>query len=193
MARYLCRYSPRDNHAFDKNPRMFAPPRSETNSDSKASGGTSMRKIILTATFLTAALSFVWALPARAQTLCCQMGTTYGPDANPLTLSCYDVSPRVRNNCKATGGTITSGPCDPDNHMCAGSMTCCAGVSIGETCYAAGPLGPDTVAGPDSCAPATERRCDRLSAAGERATVSVPGTDCVDNSCTQPTTAPSDR
>jgi hypothetical protein len=150
-----------------------------------------MRKLIA-----VAALLVLWALPAYSQvlpipirlpTLCCQNGVTYGGGADN-SVSCHNVSiigPGERE-CIQGGGTITTGPCN-SNGACGGSTVCCQGCTIFGECTSFG-TGPGT-APPSGCTAATERACDALSAAGTRATESVPGATCNTDSgsCVTPT------
>jgi hypothetical protein len=114
-------------------------------------------------------------IPVQLPSLCCQIGNTYGTTGSPP--SCFTIplfGPSL-TSCKQRGGTLANGPCNKDG-ACGGSAVCCAGVSVGEACSSA--FGGPAVAQVESCAIATEAACDSLSAAGERATVSMPFTTC---------------
>jgi hypothetical protein len=135
-----------------------------------------MRKLIL-----ATALMFVWAHPAfargRLPTACCQFGVTYGGGAtNSVTCETISIFPKATDACVDSGGKVTAGPCESDG-VCAGSPTCCEGVSIFEGCTPPIGGGPGT-AEPESCAKALESACDGVSPAGEHSTRSVPGATC---------------
>jgi len=97
---------------------------------------------------------------------CCQIGTTYGPNATAV--SCSNVGPGPGLNlCAFLGGTLVSGSCHKDG-ACGGSTVCCAVVT--QACS-----GFPT---PSPCAAATEDACDALSAVGVQTTFSFPSMVC---------------
>jgi hypothetical protein len=122
--------------------------------------------------------------------LCCQYGQTV-PSVTvppswstqpPTPITCSAISARRQPTspgggaeaCINAGGQVTTGPCNSDG-ACGGSLVCCAGASVGESC-------PQNVATTNSCALATEAACDALSPAGAKATVSEPGQNCAPTS-----------
>lgn len=136
--------------------------------------------------------SLMWSSPMFAaqpatifpRQLCCQYGQTLPsiPLTNtPLPITCSDIntgrqptSPGgAARACINAGGQVTTGPCNTDG-ACGGSLVCCAGVSVGESCT-------QNVATQDSCALTTEAACDALSPAEAQASVSEPGQICVRN------------